>query len=835
MVDATVTFLENITGLGDGEKLELRLIDKSMNVTSYFFKKASKAVRFAEKRRRDHHIYFGVGPRKATSSRGRKEDVSSVSSVWIDLDRKGRTRMSTLRKRLTSFPLHPSYVVFTGGGLHAYWRLSERVEGETVEPLLRSMQTFFHSDHVIDSSRVLRLPDTLNHKYSPPREVKIEKAQPELVYDYQLLKVLSSTPQDVVELITTGAHDKYKSRSERDFAVMSELIRRGANLDLIEHIFRRFAVGDRYDESGLEYLERTFESASEFIGAVEEAVEDTGDQPEFVEFQDCYFVGDKRVSTFVLEPTGILEEMREDSLVCHVRSRGYSWRDRVFPRSAFTRADALQRHLPILSWQWLGTDKQVRSLLVQLVDQLLVDGEVPKVKATSVIGRHDEIWVTPKRSISVNGVVPDDLKYVNVGRERPLVDCKIVEDDDEYRELLKKLLNLLPQINRPEVVYPVMSWFLATPQKPVLEARGIRFPILMLFGTRGSGKTSLIQDVFQPLVGYLEPRSYDCSTTKFSTLALLGSTNAVPVSFKEYRGATREGEYVQRMLRLAYDVGYDLRGRPDQTTESYSLTAPITIDGEDLLHDPANLERLVAVNLQPEHIYPGSVHYEAFQEITKLPLTSFVGRYIQFCLASDEAMLRGWPNYLDRAQSMTRPLVLPARIASNYAVLFYGLRVFQQFLNQHELQLPSETDFFKESLTYVFDALTGRTRLLVDDFVSDIINDVAIEGGRHFAWRYEEEEDLLWIHLKSSHNWWLSERRRRNEETLGAAALKQQMKERSGTGPGQYIGEPYTKSVGRQAFWMYPIDVRATSEALDTPYPLSTSQVIIKTKGDDDE
>lgn len=823
---AIVEFLSKITGLSGGEKVELRLLDpNTATMRPYFFKACAGAVEFGLKRADEAHIFFGVAPRKATSSSGKKDDVAKPACVWIDLDRKGRTRLSTLQRKLDLFLLPPSYVVSTGGGLHGYWLLDERAAPEDVEVVLRTLQTFFKSDHVTDCTRVLRLPGTRNHKYKPPRDVKIITNQPLRVFPLEHIKACCGISTPICKVVRTGDMGKYKSRSERDFAAMAEIIRNGGDYQLVQKLFTHYTIGDRYIESGEAYLERTFQSAVEFAAASTPITDEDDEQVEFVTYQDCYYVGDIQISTFTLEPVGILEDSREDSLVCNVRSRGYVWKNRLFPRSAFTRSDALQRFLPILSWQWLGTDRQVRSLLVQLVDVLLKDDTVPKMKATSVIGRHGSLWVTPTSILSANGVSTDELAYVSSGREHPNVSCTYETNDKRYRQLLVDMLEILPKINRPEAIVPALAWLFAAPQKPMLEKQSeVRFPILMVFGTRGSGKTSLVQSVLQRLAGYSTPRSYDCATTKFSMLSLLGSTNAVPISFKEFRTASREGAYVQRMLRLAYDVGYDVRGRSDQTTVTYPLIAPITIDGEDLVSDPAVHERIVAINMRPEDILPGTECYEAYQRAIKLPLTMFCGRYIKFCLEHGDAMMKGWDNYLDRSQSLTRPVMLPARISSNYGVLFYGLRVFQQFLNTYELRMPVETDLFKESISYVFESVTGRTHLAVDDFVSDIINEVAIEGGNKFAWRHEEDDSLLWIHLASAHNWWIERQRHRGLEPLGVHGIKQQIKERRG----QYFESPKTKNVGRQSFWMHPIDVKAASEALDTPYPIETTQIVIK-------
>jgi hypothetical protein len=815
-----VEFLSSLVGLNEGEQVELRIKATATTgeMTPYFFKGIGKAVKFALARAEGCDVFFGVAPRPG---RGTKAEVTEASAGWADLDRKANVRLSTLQKRLDLFPLPPTYVVSTGGGLHAYWRLNERCQATDIEQALKAIRLCLSSDNVTDITRIMRLPFTTNYKYKPPRPVELTKAASERVYELEDLVVASRLNAFTCQVLASGDFKKYKSRSERDFAVMAEVARRGGGLELVRLLFSIHPIGDRWDESGEDYLERTWASASGLARATVEQVVD--EHRPFAAYEDCYYVGETMISTFTLEPLGILEERSEDTLVCNVHSRGFTWERVPFPRSAFTKRDALQRHLKLVSWQWLGTDDHVRTLLVQLVDDLLQEEDVPKLQATSVIGRHGPQWVTPYRTLSIDPGA-SAISFVEVNREHPDVDCLVEEDDTTYREFLASLVGLLLQCNRAEVVHPSVAWFFATPQKERIEALvNARFPILELVGTRGSGKTSLIQDVFQPLLGYVVPRSYDCATTKFSMLALLGSTNGVPINFKEFRSHSRDGTHVQRMIRMAYDVGYDVRGRPDQTTIDYPLTAPIVLDGEDFVTDPASMERMIAVNLQPETIVPGSEAFEAFQGILTLPLGSFTGRYIQFCLEHGDKFLRGWGQFVDRAQSMVRPLVLPSRVANNYAVLFYGLRLWQAFLDRFELRWPGDTSFFKESLAYVYNLATGRTALAIDVLLSSVLNNVAVRGGREFAWRYEEEGETLWFHLTSAHEWWQADCRRRGEEALGLRALKQQLAERRG----EFVGDPKTRNVGRQAFWMYPIDVKAASQALDTPYPLVVKQYIL--------
>ena len=57
-----------------------------------------------------------------------------------------------------------------------------------------------------------------------------------------------------------------------------------------------------------------------------------------------------------------------------------------------------------------------------------------------------------------------------------------------------------------------------------------------------------------------------------------------------------------RVLRKAYDGEKEFRGRPDQTTTEYSLSAPIAIAGEVALTEGAMLERIIAVEMSPNQL-----------------------------------------------------------------------------------------------------------------------------------------------------------------------------------------------------------------------------------------
>jgi hypothetical protein len=126
-------------------------------------------------RNKDQNLYFGVAARKNRSN-GRFENCNTLRCFFVDLDFKDFASPAAARRQLDQFPLQPSLIVETGGGLHAYWLLERALDlhhpGSGVKESLRRLAIAVGGDlSAAEPARILRLPGSLNHKYDPPREV----------------------------------------------------------------------------------------------------------------------------------------------------------------------------------------------------------------------------------------------------------------------------------------------------------------------------------------------------------------------------------------------------------------------------------------------------------------------------------------------------------------------------------------------------------------------------------------------------------------------------------------------------------------------------------------
>lgn len=161
------------------ETLELRVKDRREGKVGHeFFTSIPDLVKRVHSYHKEnrHDIYFGVATRSGKWT-GKKKDCFRTQCVWVDLDEK---KLSQCK-----FDPNPDIVVDSGGGVHAYWILDKPIliqnedRWKEIEAVNRGLVTRFEGDDgAIDVSRVLRVPNTLNFKYDPPRSVRAYLYEP---------------------------------------------------------------------------------------------------------------------------------------------------------------------------------------------------------------------------------------------------------------------------------------------------------------------------------------------------------------------------------------------------------------------------------------------------------------------------------------------------------------------------------------------------------------------------------------------------------------------------------------------------------------------------------
>jgi hypothetical protein len=140
-------------------------------------------------------VYFSCAAYETHQNRT-SGNAAGASGFWLDIDcgkRKfesgnGYATVADAQQSLIDFCAatglpKPTFIINSGSGLHAYWAFSSLIPKETWLLYARKLKQLcchlgFRADpsRTADIASVLRVPGTLNFKYSPPRPVTLLSA-----------------------------------------------------------------------------------------------------------------------------------------------------------------------------------------------------------------------------------------------------------------------------------------------------------------------------------------------------------------------------------------------------------------------------------------------------------------------------------------------------------------------------------------------------------------------------------------------------------------------------------------------------------------------------------
>lgn len=462
----------------------------------------------------------------------------------------------------------------------------------------------------------------------------------------------------------------------------------------------------------------------------------------------------KVISSFTIEPTMRVQTEDGEMILGEARTdKGTTVAGLRLPLSAFHSKRDLTRHLPSADLQWTGSDNHVQGLL-----RILARRPVPRRRGSTMLGDYrggdHHVWLGPDCAIGKTGfLTPPPVIYVPSGASLDKRVSYLQIDDNAFRELARTVFRYLPQVNQPAVILPVIGWFFATPMKPSLMKTVGSFPSLFVWGSPGSGKSSLCTDIMWPLFGVRDAEPYSATETEFALLKLLTSTRSVPIFIDEYKPydmPRHRLNTLHRYLRRLYRGEIEERGRPDLRVNTYHLQAPVCIAGETRPTEAALLERVLTAN--PEKTTLDDTSYRAaHRALRAVDLVGFAPRYIQFCLgrdfAADLAVARG------AGQALLGDRKVPVRVAENLTAMLLGLHLFEEFAMACHCQLPHDL-----AVPHAVDAVLDDVletdhgvKNALDHFL-EMLGVMAVQGHLRHCVHYTFDAGYLAVHLETAYD-----------------------------------------------------------------------------------
>lgn len=213
-------------------------------------------------------VYIGMNALKPDARCRTKEDVAAIRHIYLDFDHNGTAAVQSMTKR-DDLP-EPNYLVNSSPGK---WQVVWKVEGfqqDEAERLMRHLVRELGADPAAtDSSRVLRLPGYMNHKYGKPFVVRAE-ARTSATYTpdhFPRTQVDSSGARSLSPAVSRDRSKTGLSQSERDWAYAKRALARGDSPQQVVTAISRFRQGEKSDVTG--YAERTVCKAQESLANFE--------------------------------------------------------------------------------------------------------------------------------------------------------------------------------------------------------------------------------------------------------------------------------------------------------------------------------------------------------------------------------------------------------------------------------------------------------------------------------------------------------------------------------------------------------------------------------------
>lgn len=98
----------------------------------------------------------------------RKEYCAYTDNIFLDFD-----RTDMYEDFLSEYLGYTTVIETSSGKYQVYLKLPEPVESQKVEIVSKYLSRLYMSDNTYDVTRMVRIPNTYNHKYTPPHITKI--------------------------------------------------------------------------------------------------------------------------------------------------------------------------------------------------------------------------------------------------------------------------------------------------------------------------------------------------------------------------------------------------------------------------------------------------------------------------------------------------------------------------------------------------------------------------------------------------------------------------------------------------------------------------------------
>jgi hypothetical protein len=420
----------------------------------------------------------------------------------------------------------------------------------------------------------------------------------ELNIDLLLEKAFKSEKGDEIRKLFDGHIPKIKSQSEADFALCRYLaFWLNSNIDAIDKAFRKSKLlRDKWDEQRgkFTYGERTIREA---INATKLTYQDSlsAKIKPFIKAIDSWLcrvsykfkkIQYTPITSFVIEPLESIYVKGEGEYLKVLLKNGKIKKEIILPPDCWNTNQKFLKILLSKEFTFTGSGPDV-----QLIREYTSTLHFQDKKGVRTAGFHDGFFITEEGAIDKDGPAQNIVLINDINSHCKIIDKDPVDQGD---------FSIIKKFNTAKIVTPLLGFAAATFFKPQIMKSFNQFPIMVIEGEAGAGKTSTVTEIVMRLWAMKnEPHSIG-EQTKFSLLKLVNGSNSIPVIFEENKSVAQDyttKRLISNLIRSSYNNLEGQRGRADQTLVTYYHQAPVIIAGETGFTEPAILDRTVPISM----------------------------------------------------------------------------------------------------------------------------------------------------------------------------------------------------------------------------------------------
>jgi len=211
-----------------------------------------------------YEVYVGMNTLKPDARTRTKEDIAVIRHIYLDFDHNGTAAVQSMIKR-EDLP-EPNYLVNSSSGKwQVVWKV-EAFQQEDAERLMRHLVRELGADPAAtDSSRVLRLPGYMNHKYGKPFVVRAESRTAAVYSPYHFPRTQADSfgARTLASVVPSDRPRTRLSQSEHDWAYAKRALARGDSPHQVVTAISRFREGEK--SAATNYAERTVRKAQDSL------------------------------------------------------------------------------------------------------------------------------------------------------------------------------------------------------------------------------------------------------------------------------------------------------------------------------------------------------------------------------------------------------------------------------------------------------------------------------------------------------------------------------------------------------------------------------------------